>query len=250
MREWILLYTIKMKNKYILGFFIGLLDGNGSIQVNHWKKRYLQYRIVIKLKWDEAEANKKMLEEISKIVGGKVIREGHSILWVENNINRIKQIINIFDNFSPLTTRLLCQIKFMKSCMEHNNVEKYFNTRDNKYDNRDIFKPIGDIKQLNYWNAWISGFIEAEGCFSIRKNEKLSFSVGQKYDRYLLAEICNYFNLKCSVSQIENFYSIETYSKESLNFLINHIRIYPLMGEKSINFIKFLNIYNNKCRVV
>ena len=29
-------------------FFLGLLEGDGSIQVNHWKKRSLQFRIIIK----------------------------------------------------------------------------------------------------------------------------------------------------------------------------------------------------------
>jgi hypothetical protein len=35
---------------YIKKFWVGLMDGDGSIQVNHWRSRYLQYRLVIKLK--------------------------------------------------------------------------------------------------------------------------------------------------------------------------------------------------------
>ena len=30
-------------------FWVGLMDGDGSIQVNHWRKKFLQYRIIIKL---------------------------------------------------------------------------------------------------------------------------------------------------------------------------------------------------------
>ena len=28
-------------------FWVGLMDGDGSIQVNHWRKLSLQYRLVI-----------------------------------------------------------------------------------------------------------------------------------------------------------------------------------------------------------
>jgi cytochrome c oxidase subunit 1 len=38
------------KSEHIKQFFVGLMDGNGSIQVNHWRKEYLQFRMVIKLK--------------------------------------------------------------------------------------------------------------------------------------------------------------------------------------------------------
>ena len=35
--------------EYIKMFWVGLMDGDGSIQVNHWRKQSLQYRLVIKL---------------------------------------------------------------------------------------------------------------------------------------------------------------------------------------------------------
>ncbi len=47
--------TLHDKNKaaqaadkdYISKFWVGLMDGDGSIQVNHWRKKSLQYRLVI-----------------------------------------------------------------------------------------------------------------------------------------------------------------------------------------------------------
>lgn len=35
---------------FIKKYFVGLFEGDGSIQVNHWRKKNLQYRLVIKLK--------------------------------------------------------------------------------------------------------------------------------------------------------------------------------------------------------
>lgn len=35
-------------------FFLGLLEGDGSIQVNTWRKRCIQFRVVIKLAYHPA----------------------------------------------------------------------------------------------------------------------------------------------------------------------------------------------------
>jgi cytochrome c oxidase subunit 1 len=46
------------------------MDGDGSIQVNHWKNKYLQFRMVIKLSYNYG--NLAMLNCISKVIGGYV----------------------------------------------------------------------------------------------------------------------------------------------------------------------------------
>lgn len=66
------------RRDYVRKFWVGLLEGNGSIQVNHWRKKILQYRIVIKLK--DTERNKKMLGEIMEVIGGKVRIEKEFVL--------------------------------------------------------------------------------------------------------------------------------------------------------------------------
>jgi hypothetical protein len=45
-----------------LNFTLGLLMGDGSFQINHYKKKYLQYRIIIKLK--NSKKNIIMLQDI------------------------------------------------------------------------------------------------------------------------------------------------------------------------------------------
>lgn len=58
------------KNEYIKMFWVGLMDGDGSIQVNHWRKKNLQYRLIIKL--SNLESNYNMLILIAKVIGGTV----------------------------------------------------------------------------------------------------------------------------------------------------------------------------------
>lgn len=57
----------KLKKNEFDQFFIGLLEGDGSIQVNHWKIKYLQYRFVIKL--SDKPFNYDMLLTIKKYYG-------------------------------------------------------------------------------------------------------------------------------------------------------------------------------------
>ena len=82
----------------IIQFWVGLMEGDGSIQVNHWRKKNLAYRLVIKLK--NTLANEKMLKTISKNIGGRVriSSSKEDVLWVEDNKNHIIEIIKIFEN--------------------------------------------------------------------------------------------------------------------------------------------------------
>ena len=62
--------SIFIKNDHIEKFWVGLMDGDGSIQVNHWRNKNLQYRLVIKL--SNLESNVKMLKLISNQLTGHV----------------------------------------------------------------------------------------------------------------------------------------------------------------------------------
>lgn len=220
-------------------FWVGLMEGDGSIQVNHWKKRNLAYRLVIKLKY--TIANEKMLKIISKNIGGRVRIDKNFVVWVEDDKLRIEEIIKIFEKNPPLTARKYCQLEFLKSCLKHNNVELYLKERDNKYSNATfyLFKESQDLPF--YFPSWLSGFIEAEGCFSITAKGVLSFSIAQKYEKELIGSIRDFFyalNYKVIIKSNE-LYEIKIYNKESLRKIIQHCTEYPLQGEKKESLEKF-----------
>lgn len=96
--------TIKNNyNEYVKMFWVGLMDGDGSIQVNHWRKQSLQYRLVIKL--SNIKSNYNMLIEIAKVVGGtvRITGKGQDVIWVVNKKSEVEKILEIYDTYPPLT---------------------------------------------------------------------------------------------------------------------------------------------------
>jgi hypothetical protein len=94
----------------------------------------------------------------------------------------------------------------------------------------------------SYFKVWLSGFIEAEGCFSIRKYNNHSFSIGQNDDIYLIDAIKQYFKVTNKVrNPYGKFYLLEVYKKEALLKIITHCTNYPLLGEKLESLKKISN---------
>jgi LAGLIDADG endonuclease len=228
-------------NEYIKIFWVGLMDGDGSIQVNHWRQQLLQYRLIIKL--SNSKSNYDMLVKITKVIGGtvRITGKGEDVIWVVNKKKEVEEIITIFDTYPPLTSRKICQLAFLKTCLTESTVETYLLNRKLKYDNQ--FAIINSNIHFHiptYFKGWLSGFIEAEGCFSIRKNNNHSFSIGQNNDIFLLNAIKEYFQATNKIrNPYSQFYSLEIYKKEVLLQIILHCTNYPLLGEKLESFKKF-----------
>lgn len=242
---------------YIIKYFVGLFEGDGSIQVNHWRKKNLQYRLTIKLSY--LDSNYSMLLLIAKVIGGKVSKDikRNRVIWVMNNKEEIKEVIlNIFDKYTFLTKKYRYNLAFMKYCLINNDVDKYLINRENKYE-LDLYKNYTDIyeyllKEINieylnnvdYFNEWLSGFIEAEGCFSIRLNHNFqSFSISQKNEKLLIEFIRNKFSNENNITKIlcrKKVYIWVIYNYIVLKNIINFLDKYPLLGNKKDSFYKFV----------
>jgi cytochrome c oxidase subunit 1 len=252
---------------YIKAFFVGLMDGDGSIQVNHWQGRSLQFRLVIKLA--NLPANVQMLNNIRSVIGGRVKVEssGEFVRWVTDSRDVIRQIITIFDQYPPLTTRLRCQLCFLKQCLYYNGttveaVSWYMANRSNKYMHVFELVTAEDLffsSKLDYINPWLSGFVEAEGCFTLRQASSgvlslypKGFSIGQNTDYELLRMISLKFkssnlprlvNTKASITKksAPQFYIFETAAKACLKSICDHFNVYPLLGAKASSYVVFCN---------
>ena len=220
-------------NEYIKMFWVGLMDGVGNIQVNRLKMENLQYRLIIKL--NNLDGNYDMLLTIAKVIGGSVkfVNDKKEVIWVVDKKETILSIVNIFSVYPPLTSRIICQINFLKLCLKDNSVDKYLSNRNLKYNNKlKIIKEF-NYKIPSYLYGWLSGFIEVKGCFSVKVKKNNSFSIGQSDDYYILEIIKKYLNLNVTVRNLgKEYYFLETYKENNLNMIIDHCVTYPLLGNK------------------
>jgi LAGLIDADG endonuclease len=130
----------------------------------------------------------------------------------------------------------------MLECLQRNDVEWYLKVRNYKYSDRPQIQN-GILIDYSYFNEWLSGFTEAEGCFSIRKNKTSSFSIGQNDDKYLINAIRTHFNIQNLIrNPNKTFWFIETYRISTLHNIIQHFTVYPLLGEKKVSFTKFKDL--------
>ena len=279
-------------------FFVGLFDGDGSIQVNHYKFKYLQFRLVIKLKILEDNIN--ILNNIKYNLGGNIKINKDFVLWIINDIKDIIKFIELFNKYPLITLNKKLQLAFIKSIYYIYKYDKklalylYKKDRNNKYNcnlyelykninyvninyyksqllvsnNNDIIYPnikynnppvahnalhcghggnntdynIINTSYINnkYINIWFTGFIEAKGCFFIRKNNNKSFIFSQN-DINLIIFLKNYFNINNKLILNKNTYIIEVYNKYYLNLFLNYFNKYKLQGNKYIQFNNWKN---------
>jgi hypothetical protein len=197
-----------------------------------------------------------MLMLIVKLIGGRVLifKKGEKdIVWKTDNKKTIINIIKIFEVYPPLTSRLTCQLEFLKKCLQNNDIHQYLLERGKKYTFQREIINYNTTKWQNsnylpsYYPAWLSGFIEAKGCFSIRTKGPLSFSIGQINDLYLTKSIGNYFNTTIKAyTKPKDFYLIEIYKKSILLKIIDHCSINPLIGAKKESLKLFLLAMNKE----
>ena len=232
---------------YIEKFWVGLLEGDGSIIIrkNRINKIYGSFEIALKY----LKENEEMLNLISKYVGGKIYyerrkREIIKVKWLAVSKKDVNNCLNILSKYPLLTSNKICQLEHLKKCIEINDWNYHLKIRNNKYDLQ-----INTINFYNnsfvlptYFNCWLSGFIEAEGCFRFRNNKATSFYICQNNDFYILNAIKTYFNsnhkigIHTDLRSSNIHYRISISGKPCLNLLKNHLNNFPLIGNKQISF--------------
>jgi hypothetical protein len=105
-----------------------------------------------------------------------------------------------------------------------------------------------------YINPWLSGFIDADGSFSINRGPRFDL-VQAKTDHNNLSKkdiklkLANYLQVSLSLISKSNGtskkqYRVTTHNLASNKILISYLNKYPLFSSKFLNFKDFEYIYN------
>ena len=242
---------------YIEQFFVGLLEGDGTITVDYLSDRKKRVRIFIAL--NNLEDNRFMLDLVVRYIGGRVAieRNDRYVTWYATNRTDLAKIFAILARYPLLSTRKQCQLDFAKDFINSTkdiSKEEFLKLRDAKYKTQKTMLYLYD-KNFGlplYFSGWLSGFIESEGHFKLVKTanntiKSSQFIIGQNNEKHLLKAILTYFNLDSNkISTTLNkegviYYKIHLGGKDSRSLLASHFNSYPLLGDKWTKYQKWVN---------
>ena len=244
---------------YIEQFFVGLLEGDGTISCNLNRKSSITVRVVISL--NNLPENLSMLTKIKETIGGRVVieRKESYVTWIASNKKDLAKVFLVLAKYPLLTARKQCQLEFAKNCILQKDLDNFLTNRDNKYNNKNLL--LEDLSKRDlplYFASWLSGFIEAEGNFSLVFDEKghlrkSAFTIGQNDELHILKGIKSYFNSKNEIYKDKpkkggnfQYYRLSLYNTESRKLLFEDFNKYPLLGYKKLSYLNFKNYHESK----
>jgi len=167
-------------------WFCGFTDGEGNFYFGRkGSTNFYQFFFQIQLHIDDFHA----LVYIRDILGfGKAFEYKNTCIFRVSNIEDIKKIITIFEQYTLNSTKLLNFISFKKA------FELYINSSKTP----DLIQQLEEIKsgvnskrtdyklpanhEYRITNYWLLGFIEADGSFFIKSKElSLIFNISQSF---------------------------------------------------------------------
>lgn len=203
-------------NKNWISWFTGFSEGDGHFGCNGSVLSFIL-----------TQKEKSILEEIQKILGfGNLIFDDGANCWRYKvyGIENIFKLAQIFNGNLVLDHRIA----------QFDTWIKILNSKGYK------IKFLGKSK-LTLENAWLSGFTDAEGCFTVtasgenakRQRVKMRFLIDQNDEKVLLA-ICEilgtgFVSFRKSTASCYRF-TAESFGK--LDIIINYFKAFPLLSKK------------------
>jgi hypothetical protein len=228
-------------------YLVGLFEGDGFFTVSK-KGIYFQCELGIELSIKDV----KLIYKIKDILGvgiiGFRIRNGNSMVYlrVRKKDHLINKVLPIFDRYPLLSNKQYDYLR-LRSVILSNVIF---------YDSIPIYTrptlPINTIESIinkPYFSAWLIGFIEAEGCFSVYKLVKdgdyfvASFDISQTNGEILILAIRKYLSLTPKVYKDKtNNFKLKVSSVRSIENVIKFIDKAPvkLLGHKKIQYILWI----------
>ena len=219
-------------------YLVGLFEGDGYFSIGK-KGKYLSYELGIELSIKDVQ----LIYKIKKLLGVGVVsfRKRNQVemvaLRVRNKEHLKKFIIPIFDKYPMFSNKGYDYLRFRNALFAgtiyYDDLPKY--TR-----NSEALNTVDSIISAYYFPAWLVGFIEAEGCFSVYNLKKDNVYLVASFDIVVPvqhASVCCQTDGDILISAIRKYLSFTTTVR------VDKTNCYKLKvtGVRSIeNVIKFL----------
>lgn len=231
-----------------LAFLVGLIDGDGYIQVTKTSKGFITIKLVISLHLEDIST----LEYIHS-----VLKLGKINVYKDLRSPTCKLVINKTDLQEILFPLLIFHKIFFltKTRIDQFNLAMYIMKTDLKmYDHisnitniPSVFympKDPSDYILLNFFKNWIVGFTCSEGSFWVKNNNDGCFQLKQRIHTNLFEAFKLVFNTNRKIDTTNNFNQFSVSSKSDIQKVIDFFSfsgLHPLVGLKYIKYAKWLN---------
>lgn len=232
-----------LPNSYYLGSYLaGLFEGDGHIWIQKQvgkKTHNPRFCITFGLK------NEALAKKLLGIIGSGFLRykpKDNACVIVVSPVVGLKRIVTLING--ELKTPKINQLHILIDWLNKNH-----NTGFNKL-------PLNKDSLEN--SSWLSGFVDADGSFSVQHTKTETGAVKRKISCrlrieqrildpntnedyfYILNQICLFFNCKLLTrtqkSTGNTYYTLTASSKASLNTIINYFNKYPLFSSKFLDY--------------
>lgn len=241
-----------------IAFLVGLIDGDGYIQITKTTKGFITMKLTISLHLDDISTleyiqsvlklgtintYKDLKSPTCKLVINRTeLQEIFFPLLIYNNIFFLTETRN--DQFNLAMDILKNDIKKyddISSLRMKDNIKNVFKLPENAY----------DYTLLPFFRNWIVGFTCSEGSFFIKSNDDGCFQLKQRIHTNLFEAFKLVFKTNRKIDTTNNFSQFSVSSKSDVQIVINFFSfegLHPLIGLKYIQYIKWLNNLQNSTR--
>lgn len=231
-----------------LAFLVGLIDGDGYIQISKTSKGFITMKLVISLhledlstleyihsvlKLGKINIYKDLRSPTCKLVINKTdLQEVLFPLLIYNNIFFLTD--TRVDQFNLAMYILKNDIKLYNEIHNINNIPTIFEIPKNPF----------DYTLLHFFRNWIVGFTCSEGSFFIKSNNEGCFQLKQRIHYNLFEAFKLIFDTNRKIDITNNYNQFGVSSKSDIQKVINYFSfsgLHPLIGLKYIQYVNWLN---------
>ena len=212
-------------------WFIGFTEGDGSFVLG--RDGYLEFKVT------QSSVDAQILFYIKKELG-------FGSVSVQDKINkthhfRVRDKKNLLKLISIFNGNLLTKYKINQFKLWVEGFNKKYNMKIEVIESKQI---------VNLNNAWLSGFTDAEGCFTssvlTSKEDKtivtVRYVISQKNDKYFSQSVATLLDGYIThVKSYNGYNTVVNFGK--LGKILNYLKDYPLKTKKLISYNRWLKIY-------
>ena len=213
------------------GWLRGMTEGDGSFIVAKRKGKKNELMYVLTQKKEEMELLIKVKEELGKGYGSVIKQGENTIRYIVQDKRGLNNIINEHNG----------ELKLKK---KREQFKKFVNMYNFKYGESIELKERR--KKVDLKDGWLSGFIEAEGCFYLTFNEKtkgfrVRFLISQKGEDKVMEEMRGLLGGSVYNHSVKGVKTLEI-SGRKLGKLIEYLENQELKGEKREEYERWVKI--------